>query len=304
MPVVLRIPAQDVGTRTPGDPGLPEVFNKPEHAYVWLVMTNNSDEVTVNYRYWQLNQANWILEPYSGSFAASGDMVYRYNGDLTILLPSNRKTGRFYVAVSKDEITPSKTTGCTSEEEVQGITFDATPAWEHLQDIYSTPYNYYVGTTATYYGTVSDFASNVPQANLLLYHVAAKVDIQWQVSDDLQAAGYYIDNTNGITVTGLKTKNCLLFKPNENVGVGDNPDTHQITINPGNQWIGRHSFYAIPYATGTDTGDDKKYTISMTVNGAGYNAGAKNLTVSVPYYSTTEPFTQWIRTDVNIKKNE
>lgn len=37
-----------------------------------------------------------------------------------------------------------------------------------------------------YYGTITDYASNVPNINIVLYHVATKVDVQWSIDEDYQ----------------------------------------------------------------------------------------------------------------------
>ena len=54
-----------------------------------------------------------------------------------------------------------------------------------MQDVYSTPYNK-TDNKGDYYGTITDYASNVPNINIVLYHVATKVDVQWSIDEDYQ----------------------------------------------------------------------------------------------------------------------
>ena len=96
------------------------------------------------------------------------------------------------------------TAGTSTEGDVQSMTFDvvSSPATSLLparqrraaadqqrdraaiQHIYSSPCNYQTGST--YYGTV-DVTSESNRLSLMLYHVAAKVDLMWNVDKTVQA---------------------------------------------------------------------------------------------------------------------
>lgn len=306
MPVSLVLPAEAIETRTlPGDPGTWEKFNQPKHLYLFVVLQGNLDgaanAVGIFQEYQPLN-GSWVKT------AVNGDPVYKYAGNIQVSIPEgNRTQGAVYAATSYTLLTlynaPTEGTSYASWNEaieaVKKITF--TPAdYNKLQDIYSSPYNLKIDddnnqlTPDNYYGTIEEVNSAVPHVdNLMLFHVAAKVDLIWNVADKVQSD----IRLTGITVNGLSRKG-YLFQPNENP-TPDETDkyTHLIPINIGNQWDGRAYFYAIPYS------EEGKYPITLTITkkSATDEIATKEVALNIPYTPTeTDKYTHWMRGDIRI----
>ena len=302
MPVSLVLPAEAIETRAlPGDPGMWEEFNQPKHLYLFVVLQGNLDGVTnavgIFQEYQPLN-GSWVKT------AVNGDSVYKYAGNIQVNIPEGDRTqGAVYAATSYTPLTldnaPTEGTSYASWdaaiEAVKNITF--TPAdYNNLQDIYSSPYNLKIDddnnqlTPDNYYGTVQDVASAVPHVdNLMLFHVAAKVDLIWNVADNVQSDIRLTD----ITVKGLRQKG-YLFRPNENT-TPDETEKYTIPINIGNQWDGRAYFYAIPYS------EEGNYPITLTITkkSATDEIATKEVALNIPY-TTENPYTHWMRGDIRI----
>lgn len=306
MPVSLVLPAEAIETRAlPGDPGSWEKFNQPKHLYLFVVLQGNLDGVTnavgIFQEYQPLN-GSWVKT------AVNGDSVYKYAGNIQVSIPEGDRTqGAVYAATSYTPLTldnaPTEGTSYASWDAainaVKAVTF--TPAdYNNLQDIYSSPYNLKIDddnnqlTPDNYYGTVQDVASTQPNVdNLMLFHVAAKVDLLWNVADKVQSDIRLTEMTvNGLSRTGY------LFRPNENgVPAHDATYTRAIPINIGNQWDGRAYFYAIPYSNGT------KYplTLDLKADGQPDKTGVAGVALDIPYTLSTEnPYTHWMRGNITI----
>ena len=273
MPIHLSIPASGV-SRTPGDPGNHETLTLPSHAYLFVVVKYNIDEnnvvTKVYYKHVNLDDTKWILSTWgSDEPQTNGDAVYNYDGNITMTLPAQRSAGRVYAAVSPAPLVFTNSEPTTdgvdrvistlTEEDIKDLPVDFA-TYSMLPDVYSTPADYFIG--GNYYGTINDISTHVPHVTLHLYHVAARVDLIWNVREDMQSSVRVSD----MQLQGLKNKECLLFRPTMNVGVGSSPLTLDVTIDPGNQWYARHCFYAIPYRP-TDGDSYYPVTVALWQNG-------------------------------------
>ena len=129
----------------------------------------------------------------------------------------------------------------------------------------------------------------------MLYHVAAKVDMMWNVDKTLQE-----DNRlTYIQARNLKQVGCKLFKPTENTWTSDDDDSHYtfdlMDNDVSRQWYGRQYYYAIPYRV------DSKYAINlhMLKNGddkAANESSGYNLTIKRTLLS--DIFVPWLRGDL------
>ena len=291
MPVTLIIPAEALETRTPGDPGTYEKFNNPQYLYLYVVF--NGNQVTAIERPLTEGWTKTVL-------SEGGDSIYRYNGSIHVHLINNAiyTSGNVYAAVSYTPLTLSSTNP-TQESAVKNITFTLTDDnIRYLQDIYSSPYNLKetVNNNVQYYGAIKDLNSAVPHVDLILYHVAAKVDLIWNVADEKQSD---IRLTDEIIVNGL-SRTGYLFRPRENdVPSNDKTYTHSISINPGNQWDGRAYFYAIPYSNGVNY----PLTLDLEAKDQADNVTTKTaVQLNIPYQnSTTDSYTHWMRGNITIK---
>ena len=218
MPISISIPAEgfvnptDVGigneepastlavTRALGDPGEAETFALPKFLYIYLVSTSSSNSTQVIFKKQEVNPEDWKLSTSGGNtnehFSAK-DGLYVYQGHLSINLPLNRKEGRVYVVASNLDLDDSATeknynlvtdvSSLKSHTDVEDkVTFtNQSSLRNNMQNLYSSPYNL-KNDEGNYYGTIKDYASNVPHIDMVLYHVAAKVDLQWTIDEQFQ----------------------------------------------------------------------------------------------------------------------
>ena len=219
MPISISIPAEgfvnptDVGigndepastlavTRALGDPGEAETFDLPKYLYIYLVSTSSSNSTQVIFKKQEVNPEDWKLSTPGGNtnghFSAK-DGLYVYQGHLSINLPLNRKEGRVYVVASNLDLDDSGTStpkyklvtdvsSWSSYTDVEDkVTFtNQSDLRSNMQNLYSSPYNL-KNDEGNYYGTIKDYASNVPHIDMVLYHVATKVDLQWTIDEQFQ----------------------------------------------------------------------------------------------------------------------
>lgn len=210
-------------TRAPGDPGTYEQFHLPR--YIYLFLCNESTNGTKSVIYQKIEIPSDELTSSWEKTVWGNDSIYTYKGNVSINLPINRIKGKIYAAASyiplhtnnasssmaedtksnhlsfncerpskfgdsnpREYINESKTyTDATygTEDAVKNIIFSNITLRNNMQDVYSTPYNK-KDTNGDYYGTITDYASNVPNINIVLYHVATKVDVQWSIDEDYQ----------------------------------------------------------------------------------------------------------------------
>ena len=223
MPISISIPAEgfvnptDVGigddepastlalTRALGDPGTAETFVLPKYLYIYLVSTSSSNSTQVIFKKQEVKSEDWKLST-SGDNTNNHfleDGLYVYQGHLSINLPLNRKEGRVYVVASNIDLDDSSTNNkiklvtsaeWTDEETfLNAITFSNDGELrknDNMKNLYSSPYNLTkkVNSKDVYYGTIEDYASNVPHIDMVLYHVATKVDLQWTIDEQYQGS--------------------------------------------------------------------------------------------------------------------
>ncbi|MBO7546105.1 MAG: hypothetical protein J6T19_05315 [Paludibacteraceae bacterium] len=271
-PSVLRNEESDtMQLRAFGDPGETESFELPDHLYAYLVWSEGGDpEVThVQVIKTELNPGSWVQEKNSLSYQTEGDPIYVYTQKIfTLLKDKKRVWGKLYVFVSKGEVSlyvkdnPSKAEADFTEADVLNLVFNnnTSTIQDNLKNFYSTPHNYEVNDK--YYGTIANFAydgtgesesgSRVAYANLLLYHVAAKVDLMWNVKEDMRSTV----KVSYIAAEHLYDGPCYVFKPMENAPDVSGTDGKYTSgyskeiisnLSVGTQWNGRKYFYTIPY---------------------------------------------------------
>lgn len=213
-----------VATRAFGDPGTYEQFHLPRYIYLFLCNESTDDTKSVIYQKIEI-PANELTSAWEKTVWGN-DSIYTYKGNVSINLPLNRRKGKIYAAASyiplhtnnasssmaednssnhlsfncarpskfgdpnypREYINESKTyTDDTygTEDAVKNIIFSNITLRNNMQDVYSTPYNK-EDADRNYYGTITDYTSNVPNINIVLYHVATKVDVQWSIDEDYQ----------------------------------------------------------------------------------------------------------------------
>ena len=293
--------------RVPGDPGTREDFLLPNHVYIFVM---KYDTEAKKYVVWQkiektLTEDDWEKKHYTGYLQTVGDSIYQYTEEIRLILNKQQFLGRVYAIASAEELTFTPKTDLstiTNEDELlaQKFSLATSTMQSNVQHIYSTPYNYLIDDT--YYGSFNSIAHKVPRVNLLLYHVAAKVDINWTVPTDKRIDRETPDN--GIRLTYMKAVNLFngwayCFKPMANV-VDTLPTTgysRQI-VSPGDVglwWEGRDYFYTIPYTTPTYSG---YFPLQMVLKTNGREGTGYRPTLYMQMDAS--PFVPWLRADFTI----
>ena len=304
MPVRISIPVNESSIarrnmpQEMGDPGTTEMFAFPEHAYIYLVCeVSGGTKIISKTEDLVLSPDKWVKETYSGAFAANGDQIYRYTGTITLGIPKeNRTAGRVYAALSS---VPLSVSSPSTEDEITNLQFDLDAALqEDLQNLYSSPYNYN-NTDGDYYGTVDNITSKIPSVNLVLYHVASKVDLMWNVQTDMQSKMKIKD----LTVKNLYSGPCYLFRPRENVVGAEKLTTggYNLTLatdNVGTWWQGREYIYTIPY---NNNDSPSSFPLQMEFSIGDTDAATTvtyNLTLKKNMTGSSEVFVPWIRSQM------
>ena len=207
-------------TRALGDPGTYEQFHLPQYIYLFLCNESTNGTKSVIYQKIEIPTDNELASAWEKTVWGN-DSMYTYKGTVSINLPLNRSKGKIYAAASykplhttnasssmpedgksnhlsfncakpnkfdksnpREYINESKTYPDSTEDAVKNIIFSNITLRNNMQDVYSTPYNKM--ENGVYYGTITDYASNVPNINIVLYHVATKVDVQWSIDEHYQ----------------------------------------------------------------------------------------------------------------------
>ena len=304
----LSIPIDDQSAgarRAPsiGDPGTYESFKYPRHLYFYYVSEQkaNPSVKSVKAIWFELDAAYWNNGNYSGNLQYDGDSIFTYTGELDMELPLelDNYNVRIYAAMSYNplvDLSMHMSSSMTEDDIInQKFKIDNDSLLGSLENIYSTPYNYTINDK--YYATLP----HVPRSgtltfNLLLYHVASKVDLIWNVPDDQQTTF----NVKSIVAKQLYRKESYIFKPNMNQGkpdIGDANESYRLEVknsaDVGMQYKGRYYFYTIPYYY-TDTGYDYFDIVLETQFANGESTNQYDLTLK-KHVDKNQPFVPWIR---------
>ena len=306
MPIVLAIPANNAelttgsmgakATRAEGDPGTYEKFELPQYLYIYLINTSIDETKTKvltpegmnSSTGYPLSKDKWTKTTTTDN---KKDSIYTYTDQIRIIIPEDRKTGVVYAAMSTVPITVSGV-DMDNPTTVADATFTLDVAKgkesEALKNLYSSPYN--LNNANGYYGTVSDYSSNSPYINMVLYHVASKLDVQWNVDASVQDKV----KISKITLTKLSGGG-KLFKPLENTASSSTTYADTITLDAGSQWYGRKATYVIPVKQ-----SDGNYQFPMTLTNSVDNS-VKTATATPPA-TTNTVFVPWIYGTVKVTK--
>lgn len=297
--------AQYAPRRVMGDPGANEVFALPKYAYIFIMKQEGAlwsvwrkDELI-------LEEEKWERTDYKGILVEQGDGIYKYKERIRFLLNNDTPKGRVYIICSNKRLTLSPLMKDISTlSDVVNLKFNTAPdsIQKNLQNIYSTPYNYSV--SGSYYCTYDCSLGNTFQLDLLMYHIASKVDLQWYVDPDKRIKA---DPAEAVRLTYMEARRLFngyayCFKPLRNE-VATLPTTgYDIPniVTPADEglwWEGRSYFYTIPY---TVTGEPGYFPLQMLLgtNGTKESAGYE-LTLKQPI-DTTKVFVPWLRGTFNL----
>jgi len=293
MPVQLAIPVSNGSlTRTPGDPGTTEQFVLPKYLYIYLINTPiNGSETKPRTPEGMDPQNGYTLKADKWTKTTTqdnnNDSIYIYTDQIRIIIPENRSTGVVYAAMSTVPITVTYTGNDVADATFTLGTEAKDNESEALKNLYSSPYN--LMKDKQYYGTVSDYNSNSPYINMVLYHVASKLDVQWNVDASVQDKV----KLSKIALTGLSGGG-KLFKPLENTAPSS-PYDETFTPNEGSQWYGRKATYVIP----VKTDGEYKFPMSLTNSVSGKEITTNKATAKPS--TTSDVFVPWIYGTVTVK---
>lgn len=297
------VPAGGGPLRVMGDPGTTERFELPSYVYIIIMKKAAGDP---DWSLWEArrltpSEGDWTKKRYVGLLQTTGDSIYEYNHEIDLTLPSNRVDGRVYAIASAVELSfnCALTAGeLNTLDKVETLTFNsgASGIQENLQHIYSTPYNY-MPDGVRYYGSFEK-EQKVPHVSLLLYHVAAKVDINWFVDEEKRSKTNMLRLTK-MDACNLFNGNAFCFKPMENSLPALPTTTDSVHIvtrtDEGLWWEGRSYFYTIPYTT---TGKTGYYPLQMQMETN--ESGAIYKPTVYLGVNTSSPFVPWLRATFNI----
>ena len=316
MPLSICLPTNEVIAaqhapalhRNIGDPGTAETFLLPNYIY-FIIMQQNP--TTGNWSVWQtieehVTDADWTKQRYVGSLQTIGDSIYLFKEQFNLLLTSGQFNGKVFAVASAIPLTFNKSplSSIASLNDVLTLTFDATSneVQQNLQHIYTTPYNYKI--SGQYYGEFHS-TQRVPHVNLMLYHVAAKVDLKWNVADEVRIKA---DPSEAVRLTYLQPRRlykgqAYCFMPMRNTlstlpGEGDGYDMSNIVGDEGQWWEGRSYFYTLPY---TVLGDKDYFPLQLLMRTNGTNGSGYELTLKQAI-DTAEVFVPWFRGDFVFSK--
>ena len=305
------MPAYRAGVRRAiGDPGQEELLELPAYLYIFVLVDDGGSWKILDIIQETPREEDWTKTRYVGLFQTEGDSIYKYNSKIRVLLEGQDVTGRVYAIASSISLTFNKalnTSTITDLSDLLDLKMDVSSddAQTNLQNIYTTPYNYLY--SGVYYGTFSNMSTNVAPLNLLLYHIAAKVDIKWSVEEAKRINK--TDPSEAIRLTYMKVKNllntsCYAFRPMENtegskLASGYEREIIRSTSDyEGLWWEGRDYFYTIPY---TVTGNPGYFPLQMEMSTNGSPAVYRpTLNMQV---NTSSPFVPWMRAMFNISNN-
>ena len=313
LPVSICLPANEVQSarymprRVMGDPGRTENFFFPHYLYIIVMKEKNNVWSKWEIVERTLTDASWEPTRYAGSLPTANDSIYRYTETINLIFPpGERVNGRVYAIASAKQLTLSKDlSAITDLNDLLELTFDASSVdiQKNLQHIYSSPYN--LNINGDYFGAFNSTHQKVPHLNMLLYHVAAKVDIKWSVAEDKRIDR--VTPANGVRLTYMQVRNLFnsdayCFKPMRNVSGSALTTGETIAIidnseDEGRWWEGRYYFYTIPYTI--TEGGKQYYPLQMTLKTNGSTGTGYQPTLNLKI-DTTAVFVPWLRANFNL----
>ncbi len=298
--------------RVMGDPGQSEQFELPKYAYIIVMKQEDDDSWTV----WkserkELNTFQWVKKRYNGLLDTRNDSIFQYKERIVFPLHKERPHGSVYAVCSSMDLSfDSDLDDLSDLEDLLNLKFNTAPdsIQENLQNIYSTPYNY--APTGDYYCSFDCTEGNSYHVDLLLYHVAAKVDIKWNVVDSMR-----INMTNpsqAVRLTYMEARrlfsgNAYCFMPMKNELASLPGDGYGYTVSDivtpadeGLWWEGRSYFYTIPYYV---LGEANYFPLQMLMgtNGETKSDAHYELTLK-QMMDTSSVFVPWLRGDFKLSQ--
>ena len=245
VPLQISIPASEALKRSPGDPGSDARLPLPDYLYVYTAFTDaagNTEEVL-------FSEYSGIRDSWTPDGTGQNVYVYSYTDQINLPLIDGATNAYCYIIASADdlgghlplpeELSFNGVSG-KSREAVEAITLSLKEqSGDHsisLRDLYSS----YKGTDDGAF-KVTDYGQKQSKVTGTLYHVAAKVDIQWNFTEEFHEQ-YPTAFVNSITLSGIPSEG-YLFKPTENTDTNGSTTLSSDAPHPGVAVYGREDAY-------------------------------------------------------------
>lgn len=317
------------GWSTPDKTGTPVMLQPTVGNPVRLSTSSENWSVNANGNIYSYNQTIDILVGDANSFRSGEAYVVASVEELPEIAP----TGTNLYTDLKGKTFDFPNNCFTSTEMTGGTAPDAAKAQVNrnhfLKNLYSSPINLFYewgnnsytvengeykivtrdALNAQYYGTVLDAGSKIPHVSMVLYHVAGRLDVMWDVKKDASGHEQTAKRVNYIEVNNMRSKGCKIFEPTENVAVGDGNystaggygETFLKDGTPDTYWQGRSVRYVIQQKGSSDaTGYNVPFTGKMRYvdTQAGYYMPLNStIKINTPH---RDLFTSWMRGYIEI----
>lgn len=296
--------------RVPGDPGEPEGFVHPTTVYV-IVWARLHDGKTYVQRF--KTTASWALDGSPSDLFGQITLGDYYGASIDVATPKQCEEGRVFILATATDVTvnglsaipetgffhnPDFTSKPLSEFAtkyrsnikdpaeietlIKGITFDIPSSSSNLSNsqilrsVYSVPFS--LEADGRY--------ENETEPKIVLYHTAARLDVDWDVQDeDHDRVGYY-------QVNNLRYQGISAFCPAEVDPTGLGTYSEQYVTNEGSHFKHRQVFY-VPQMGNTD----HQFPLNFTVNNRGTSTSkdaSKNLGLGASHFTT------WMRYNLTL----
>lgn len=244
-PVVIRVPADvDVTQRTPGDPGTASPLQIPRHLYFFIsyIADGNTQPLVSAVSISGLSADSWAAVP--DAYGA----VQAYQRTVILPMPATDEV-TLYAIASYDAIADLQTlvdrvrVGTTTIDEAGVNQLQLTPTQSDgstvsLSDVYAGS-----GTLLT--------DEDAPNGTIVCYHVAAKFDVIYNLSDDFRSGGPYEDwRVATFTLENLVGKGYYFDPAANDFVLAEALPPYTFTAGDGNNFYGRFDTYIFqPTAT-------------------------------------------------------
>ncbi|MDO4497028.1 MAG: hypothetical protein Q4B58_04225 [Bacteroidales bacterium] len=302
-------------SRAMGDPGVEETFLRPTRLWVFLAVEQKTERYVYSVSF-NMAENKWNLSEDNLSFSFESEKSCHFEG----LDFAKNPVIRAYLIASHDPFSFSQnlvspaadgqvTVQKITEEQLTRLTINAYNGSKYvsLRDVYSTPYNLNKNgkdmnvSGGTYYGTVDITGSRTITLKESLYHVAAKVDFQWNVeSSNAQpnvAKSILIKNAPAVGYAFRPTERPSSSKFYSKLLLGEEEaedSSDAVAVNPGNQWSGR----ACTYMFQPGWLEYKFTTVNNEAEG-GYHGTADP--DELVHGETADIFASWYKINISIK---
>ena len=239
VPLQISIPASEALKRSPGDPGSDARLPLPDYLYIYTVFTDaDGDTKEVLF-----SEYSGIRDSWTPDGTGQNVYVYSYTDQINLPLIDGATDAYCYIIASADDLgehLPGSSSAAVpeSKEEIQNIALDYSTLHKKettLRDLYSS----YKGKGGAF--EVTNYGQKQSEVKGTLYHVAAKVDIQWNFTEEFHEQ-YPTAFVNSITLSGIPSKG-YLFKPTQNTDTEGKTILSSDAPHPGVAVYGREDAY-------------------------------------------------------------